>query len=50
MEIRDRITEFRRVKAKDLVRHELNWRIHTGQQSSALKGLLAEIGFAGALL
>ena len=50
MEIRDRITEFRRVKAKDLVPHELNWRVHTGEQSAALKGLLAEIGFAGALI
>src|ERR1019366_6918018 len=50
MEIRDRITEFRRVKAKDLVPHELNWRVHTGEQSAALRGLLAEVGFAGALL
>jgi hypothetical protein len=50
MEIRDRITEFKRVRAKDLVPHELNWRIHTGEQKAALRGVLAEVGFAAALL
>src|SRR5580704_8707857 len=48
--VRDRIKEFRRVRAGDLVPHELNWRVHGSEQSAALKGVLEEIGFAGALL
>jgi DNA modification methylase len=48
--IRDRIKELRRVKASELVPNPKNWRRHPKQQSAALKGLLAEIGFADALL
>src|SRR5580658_5761830 len=50
MKIRDRIKELRRVKASELVPHEKNWRVHTPQQTAALKGLLAEIGYADALI
>jgi DNA modification methylase len=48
--IRDRIVELRRVRASELVPHARNWRVHTPQQTAALKGLLTEIGFADALL
>ena len=50
MHIRDRIKELRRVRAKDLVPNPNNWRIHPKAQAAALSGLLAEIGYADALL
>lgn len=50
MEIRDRIKELRRVKASELVPNEKNWRRHDKPQSDALRGLLTEIGYAGALI
>jgi DNA modification methylase len=50
MQIRDRIKELRRVKAADLVANPKNWRTHSRAQSDALKGLLAEVGYADALL
>jgi len=50
MEIRDRVKELRRVRAKDLVPNPKNWRVHPKAQASALRGLLAEVGYADALL
>lgn len=50
MIIRDRIKEFRRVKAGLLRPHPNNWRTHPPAQRDALRGVLAEIGYAGALL
>src|ERR1700730_8534225 len=50
MEVRNRIKELRWVRASELVPHEKNWRVHTPQQTAALKGLLAEIGYADALI
>ena len=50
MKIRDRVVELRRVRAADLLPNEKNWRTHSAAQADALKDLLAEIGFAGALL
>ncbi|MEN6556596.1 MAG: hypothetical protein ABFC54_00300, partial [Thermoguttaceae bacterium] len=50
MQIRDRVQEFRRVKASLLKPHPNNWRTHPAAQHDALRGVLAEIGFAGALL
>jgi len=50
MQIRDRIKEFRRVKARDLYASPRNWRIHPKSQQDALRGILAEIGYADALL
>lgn len=50
MEIRDRIVELRRVKASELQPHPRNWRTHPKNQINALKGLISEIGFAGAEL
>ena len=50
MKIRDRIKDFRRVKASQLRPHPKNWRTHPCAQQDALRGVLAEIGYAGALL
>ena len=50
MIIRDRIKELRRVKAGELRPHPKNWRTHPTAQRDALRGLLAEIGYAAALL
>lgn len=50
MLIRDRIVELRRVKGADLVPSAKNWRTHPPEQADALRGLLADIGFAGAAL
>src|SRR5271169_5732193 len=50
MFIRDRIRELRRVPAKELRPNPRNWRLHPPAQQAALRALLAEIGYAGALL
>lgn len=50
MKIRDRIRELRRVKASELLPNPKNWRTHPKHQRDALQGLLAEIGFANALV
>jgi len=50
MQIRDRIKELRRVKASDLLPNPKNWRTHPVAQQDALKGLLADIGYADALI
>lgn len=50
MMIRDRIKEFRRVKASELLPNPKNWRTHPDRQRDVLKGVLAEIGYADALL
>ncbi|MGD9635203.1 MAG: hypothetical protein AB7G28_21860 [Pirellulales bacterium] len=50
MHIRDRIKEFRRVRASELRPNRRNWRTHPPAQQDALRGLLAEVGYADALL
>jgi hypothetical protein len=50
MAIRNRIKEHRRVRAGDLVPHELNWRTHPPRQRETLAALYAEVGFARSLL
>jgi hypothetical protein len=50
MQIKDRIRELRRVRAGDLKPHPKNWRVHPESQRNALRGLLAEIGYADTLL
>jgi hypothetical protein len=50
MTIRDRILEFRRVPASQLRPNPKNWRTHPPFQQDALRGVLAEIGYADALL
>lgn len=50
MQIRDRIKELRRVPAAELRPNPRNWRLHPPQQQDALRGVLAEVGYADALL
>ncbi len=50
MKIRDRIRELRRVRASLLRPNPKNWRTHPAAQRDALQGVLAEVGFAGALI
>lgn len=50
MNVRDRVKELRRVPASELRPNPKNWRTHPTEQADALKGLLAEVGFAGAAL
>lgn len=46
----DRIKELRRVPANQLQPNPRNWRTHPPAQQAALRGVLAEIGFADAVL
>lgn len=50
MKIRDRIRELRRVPASHLVPNPKNWRTHPKAQQDALRGVLAEVGMADAVL
>jgi ParB-like chromosome segregation protein Spo0J len=50
MNIRDRVKEFRRVPASQLQPNPKNWRTHPEAQANALRGILAEVGIAGAVL
>jgi len=50
MQIRDRVKELRRVRAGDLAPSPKNWRTHPKAQQDALRGVLAEVGYADALL
>ncbi len=50
MQVRNRIKGLRWVTAAELRPHPRNWRIHPAEQQGALRGILAEIGYAGALL
>jgi hypothetical protein len=48
--IRNRIKAHRRVRAGDLIPHELNYRFHPANQRAALDALYHDIGFARSLL
>jgi hypothetical protein len=50
MQFRDRIVGLRRVAAGSLRANPRNWRTHPREQRDALRGALAEIGYASALL
>jgi len=50
MRIRDRIKELRRVPASRLRPNPRNWRVHPQSQQDALRGVLAEVGYADALV
>jgi len=49
-EFRNRVRELRRVRASELLPNPRNWRKHPDVQQAALRGVLEEVGFAGALL
>jgi hypothetical protein len=48
--VRDRIIEFRRVRARDLLPHPNNYRLHSRAQRATFRASLAEIGHADALI
>jgi len=50
MTYRDRIKELRRVCASELKQNPRNWRLHPREQQEAMRGVLAEVGFADAVL
>lgn len=50
MEIRDRVKDLRRVRAGSLRPNPRNWRAHPSRQQDALRGVLAEVGFASAIV
>ena len=50
MTIRNRIKSHRRIRAGDLIPHELNFRLHPESQRHALQALYDQIGFARGLL
>lgn len=50
MKIKDRIKDFSRVKAEELLPNPNNWRTHPQEQLDAIRGVLSEIGWAGAVL
>ena len=50
MQIKNRIKELRQVKASELLPNPRNWRRHPPGQADALRGALAEIGYADALI
>jgi len=50
MNIRNRVKALRTVKASELTPNPKNWRTHPKAQQDALRGILAEVGYADALL
>ena len=50
MELQDRIVEFKRVAADELSDHGGNFRVHPNVQKNMMKGILDEVGIAGALV
>ena len=50
MALRNRVTKLVQMEASDLLDHEHNWRRHPRAQEEALAEVLAEVGFAGAVL
>ena len=50
MKIKDRIKDFRRVPASEILPNPKNWRTHPEAQRNAMRGVLAEVGIAGAVL
>ena len=47
---RNRIKALEYVNSADLTAHPGNWRDHPAAQAEAMRGVLAEVGIAGALL
>ncbi len=50
MKLKDRIKGLERIRASELLPHPKNWRTHPREQRDALRGILAEVGIADALL
>lgn len=48
--MKDRVKELRRVRADKLKANPKNWRTHPAGQRNALRGIVEDVGFAGAVL
>jgi hypothetical protein len=48
--MKNRIIDHRKVRAGDLIPHEMNFRRHPARQKAALRALYDEVGFARSLL
>ena len=48
--MRDRVMRLERVAARDIRVNPKNWRAHNEGQRAAMRGIIDEVGFAGALL
>lgn len=48
--LRDRILDLRRIPARDLQDHSMNWRTHPAAQKDAMAAVLQELGISAALL
>lgn len=48
--MRNRVLELRQVKASELLENPKNWRTHPTKQKAALRGLMSEVGIAGAVI
>lgn len=49
-DIPDRVVELRRVRANEIIPHEKNAREHPESQRNALRAVMSQLGFAGAIL
>ena len=50
MQVRNRIKELQYVKASELIPNPKNWRTHPEAQQNVLRGVLAKVGYADALI
>ena len=50
MQIKDRVKEFKRIKASDLKANPKNWRLHDAMQKEAMQSVLQNVGMAGAVI
>jgi len=50
LKLKDRIKGLERIRASELLPNPKNWRTHPREQRDALRGVLAEVGIADALL
>ena len=50
MQFQDKVKELKRVKVSDLMANKKNWRRHPAKQREVMTEVLAEIGFAGAII
>lgn len=50
MRLRDRVREFRRIPAGELLPHPSNWRVHSKEQAAVVGGLLEQVGITGVVL
>jgi ParB-like chromosome segregation protein Spo0J len=48
--MRDRVKEFKRIPASEIIPNEKNWRVHPREQVQAFQELVDEVGFADVVI